>query len=235
MDILVAGSILIILSPIILTFAILIKLDSKGPIFYVSKRVGKGYKIFNFYKFRSMRVDADALVDKLKRNNQYLKVEEKPIPEVCEKCTSENKLLMIMDGRPVCEHYVDSKKLINKTSFVKFQNDPRITKLGEFLRRSSVDELPQLWNVLKGDMSLVGNRPLPLYEAEKLTRDQSVLRFEAPAGITGLWQVSKRGKSDMSEEERIELDNEYATNRNLIYDMKLLIKTIPAIMQKENV
>lgn len=235
LDIVIAGSILLILFPLIITIAILIKIDSRGPVFYISKRVGRGFNIFDFYKFRSMKIDADAHVDKLQKNNQYLKIESKTIDEVCESCASSNKLLMIMDGKPVCEHFVDSRKAFKNISFVKFQNDPRITKLGAFLRKSSIDELPQLWNVLKGDMSMVGNRPLPLYEAEKLTRDQSVLRFEAPAGITGLWQVSKRGKADMSEEERIELDNEYASKRSLIYDIKLLIKTVPALMQKENV
>ena len=182
-----------------------------------------------------MRTDADSLVDQLKKNNQYLKEDTTEVEEVCESCRHSNKLLMIMDGRPVCEHFVASKKAVSNISFVKFQNDPRITKLGAFLRRSSIDELPQLWNVVKGDMSLVGNRPLPLYEAEKLTNDQAVLRFKAPAGITGLWQVSKRGKADMSEEERINLDNEYALNRGLRYDLKLLVKTVPALFQKENV
>jgi lipopolysaccharide/colanic/teichoic acid biosynthesis glycosyltransferase len=121
-------------------------------------------------------------------------------------------------------------------AFFKLTNDPRITKLGNFLRNSSIDELPQLFNVFKGDMSIVGNRPLPIYEAEKLTTDQFSKRFLAPAGITGLWQVTKRGKGGpMSEDERIGLDNEYADKFSLGMDIKILLMTIPALFQKENV
>jgi lipopolysaccharide/colanic/teichoic acid biosynthesis glycosyltransferase len=119
--------------------------------------------------------------------------------------------------------------------FFKFKNDPRVTGLGRFLRGTSLDELPQLINVLKGDMSLVGNRPLPLYEAERLTNDQIAWRFLAPAGISGLWQVTKRGKEKMSEEERIHLDIQYAMNNSFVYDLKILVNTIPALLQKEKV
>lgn len=119
--------------------------------------------------------------------------------------------------------------------FVKLNNDPRITKFGKFLRNSSLDELPQLFNVLKGDMSIVGNRPLPLYEASTLTTSQWAERFMAPAGITGLWQVSKRGQKEMSNEERIQLDIEYARKRNLLYDFKILLKTPGALLQNADV
>ena len=119
---------------------------------------------------------------------------------------------------------------------MKIKDDPRVTRIGKHLRNLSIDELPQLWNVLKGDMSLVGNRPLPLYEAEKLTTDKYAMRFIAPAGITGLWQVSKRGgKGEMSEDERISLDNDYAKSYGLFFDLKLIFRTIPALFQKENV
>ncbi|MGB1206945.1 MAG: sugar transferase [Chitinophagales bacterium] len=118
-------------------------------------------------------------------------------------------------------------------TFVKIQNDPRITHVGKFLRMTSLDELPQLFNVLKGDMSLVGNRPLPLYEAQQLTCDHWAARFLAPAGITGLWQISKRGKKEMSANERIELDIEYAKNYSFWNDLKILLRTIPAMIQKE--
>ncbi|MEO7531733.1 MAG: sugar transferase, partial [Sediminibacterium sp.] len=121
------------------------------------------------------------------------------------------------------------------SAFLKFKDDPRITRAGKFIRNTSIDELPQLWNVIIGDMSIVGNRPLPLYEAEKLTTDKYAPRFMAPAGITGLWQVEKRGKGEMSEDERLILDNIYAANFNLWYDLKLILKTIPALFQKENV
>lgn len=119
--------------------------------------------------------------------------------------------------------------------FYKVSNDPRVTRLGSFLRNSSLDELPQLFNVLKGDMSLVGNRPLPLYEAATLTTDDWAERFLAPAGITGLWQISKRGKKDMSVEERISLDINYAHRHNFAYDMWLMVNTPFALVQKDNV
>ncbi len=119
--------------------------------------------------------------------------------------------------------------------FFKLSNDPRVTRVGRFIRKYSIDELPQLFNILKGDMSLVGNRPLPLYEAEALTNDQWAERFLGPAGLTGLWQVTKRGKSDMSDEERIELDIAYARQFSSLMDAKILVKTLTAFKQAENV
>ncbi|MRX46526.1 sugar transferase [Pedobacter puniceum] len=193
-DIVLSLSALICLSPFFLIIAILIKLDSRGPIFYISKRVGTGYKIFDFYKFRSMRQDADKLVAELANKNQY-----------------------------------------GDSAFFKIENDPRVTKLGNFLRNTSIDELPQLFNVLKGDMSLVGNRPLPLYEAEQLTTNEWSMRFLGPAGLTGLWQISKRGKKDMSDRERKKLDNFYASNYSIWLDLRIILKTIPALIQKEKV
>lgn len=123
----------------------------------------------------------------------------------------------------------------DESVFVKFSNDPRITRVGRFIRKYSLDELPQLLNILRGDMSLVGNRPLPLYEAEQLTKDEWAARFLAPAGLTGLWQVTKRGKSDMSAEARISLDIEYARTHSFWADIKILLKTVTAFIQKEDV
>ncbi|MEL7004942.1 MAG: sugar transferase, partial [Bacteroidota bacterium] len=205
-DILVSGFALLLASPIMLIIAIAVKLDSRGPVFYVSKRAGKGYKIFDFYKFRTMSQGADSQLDQLHHLNQYSGNEE-----------GENN---DSGANPV---------------FFKVKNDPRITKLGGFLRKTSLDEIPQLFNVLKGDMSLVGNRPLPLYEAEKLTQDQWAMRFLAPAGITGLWQITKRGQAEMSEEERVALDMEYAEKNSFWYDMKIMLKTPMALVQKEEV
>lgn len=197
-DVVISGTALLILLPICILIAIIIKLESKGPIFYISKRAGTGYKIFNFYKFRTMRQGADAELSKLAHLNQY---GENPANGV----------------------------------FFKIKDDPRITGFGQFLRNTSLDEIPQLFNVLRGDMSLVGNRPLPLYEAEKLTKDQIAWRFLAPAGITGLWQITKRGKDNMSPDERIALDMEYAMKNSFWLDMKILLSTFPALLQKEKV
>lgn len=200
-DLAISGSMLLCLSPVFLAVAIAVKLDSKGPVFYKSKRVGTGYQVFNFYKFRSMRTDADQLLAKLSvENNQYA-----------------------ASGGG------------SQAAFVKIKNDPRVTKLGQFLRNSSLDELPQLFNILMGDMSVVGNRPLPVYEAEMLTSNEWSMRFLGPAGLTGLWQVSKRGKEDMSERERKKLDNFYAQKYSIWLDLKIILGTIPALFQKEKV
>jgi lipopolysaccharide/colanic/teichoic acid biosynthesis glycosyltransferase len=123
----------------------------------------------------------------------------------------------------------------NGPKFFKISNDPRVTRVGRFLRNTSLDELPQLFNVLKGDMSLVGNRPLPLYEAATLTTNEFVERFMAPAGITGLWQIKKRGRDEMSIDERISLDISYARKSTMLYDLWIMAKTPRALFQKSDV
>ncbi len=133
------------------------------------------------------------------------------------------------------EHLNQYNKDKSGVRFLKICNDPRITKVGKFLRNTSLDELPQLLNVLIGDMSLVGNRPLPIYEAATLTTNESVERFMAPAGITGLWQIEKRSNEKMSVEERVNLDIKYARNHSFTYDMFILAKTPLALFQKTNV
>jgi lipopolysaccharide/colanic/teichoic acid biosynthesis glycosyltransferase len=120
-------------------------------------------------------------------------------------------------------------------AFFKLDKDPRVTPLGRFLRKTSIDELPQFINVLLGDMSLVGNRPLPLYEACTLTADESAQRFLAPAGITGLWQIKKRGKPNMSVQERINLDIDYANQHSFFYDLRILLSTPRVLIQKADV
>ncbi|MBC7388292.1 MAG: sugar transferase [Opitutaceae bacterium] len=242
-DILFSLGVIVAISPVLLTVAAIIRLSSKGPIVYKSKRVGSNYRIFDFYKFRSMYTDADQKLHSLaKTNNQYAskkKAKEQDVSGKCAECIANNedcKSLMYFDDIAVCEKiYIQNKKDSSGQAFMKISNDPRITPIGHFLRNSSIDELPQLFNVLLGDMSIVGNRPLPLYEAEKLTTDQQSLRFLAPAGITGLWQVSKRGQKEMSEDERMELDNIYAKNHSLLFDIKIILKTFPALLQKDNV
>jgi lipopolysaccharide/colanic/teichoic acid biosynthesis glycosyltransferase len=197
-DILVASIALLILSPLFLLISLVIRMESRGPIFYIAKRAGRGYRIFNFYKFRTMHVGSDKKMSELTHLNQYNAESKGPV-------------------------------------FFKINNDPRITKIGTFLRNTSLDELPQLVNVFLGDMSLVGNRPLPLYEAQTLTTDEYAARFMAPAGITGLWQVKKRGNKDMSVEERINIDIAYASNCNFATDLWIIANTPSALLQKENV
>ncbi|HMQ49679.1 MAG TPA: sugar transferase [Saprospiraceae bacterium] len=232
MDIVGAGLLILILLPVFMIIALCIRLDSKGPIFYISKRAGHGFRIFDFYKFRSMRVDADSAVKDLKGQNQYQKPDDELI---LDEAIASNTLLMEDKGY-ITEHQArKAKAKASASTFFKVENDPRITPFGAFIRNTSLDELPQLFNVLKGDMSLVGNRPLPLYEAEMLTSDEWVLRFSAPAGITGLWQVSKRGQKSMSEEERKSLDIVYARNFSFWLDCKILLKTLPAAIQRSKV
>lgn len=239
-DVLAAGGALLLLSPVLLLVALLIKLDSPGPVFYVSKRVGSGYKVFNFLKFRTMKVGADKELKNLDHLNQYAEGERYQPHDLhqCCDCAALGHAcspLLVVDDREICEAQHLRMKSEGSSSFVKLANDPRVTRLGRFLRNTSIDELPQLWNIFRGDMSVVGNRPLPLYEAEQLTTDEWSQRFLAPAGLTGLWQVKKRGKADMSEEERKQLDNEYARTYSFWSDMKLILGTIPALLQKADV
>ncbi len=245
-DIVISLSVLLILSPLLLLVALAIRIESKGSIIYKSKRVGTGYRIFDFLKFRSMYSGADADLKELEHLNQYNQSRESNkidnnIPP-CPRCARlpEGKYcspVLYIKGKKICEYwYNELKKKDKAATFIKIENDPRITKVGKFIRNTSIDELPQLINVLKGDMSIVGNRPLPLYEAEQLTSDDWSARFLAPAGITGLWQVELRGKGGiMSEEERKDLDNQYAYTYSILGDIKLILRTIPALFQKENV
>lgn len=244
-DILASGLAMLILSPLFLLVALLIKLESKGPVFYFSYRVGTGYNIFKFYKFRSMNTGADAKLKELKHLNQYAHeshivpintVEVRELCEFCEQARGGCVMPLYDDKKVYCEKLYGLKRESKKESaFIKIQDDPRVTRVGKFIRNTSIDELPQLWNVFIGDMSLVGNRPLPLYEAEKITTDKYALRFLGPAGITGLWQVEKRGRGAMSEDERLSLDNGYVRNFSMLFDIKIILKTIPALFQSENV
>lgn len=248
-DIIFSLCAIIILSPVYLITALAIRLESKGPIFYKSKRVGTNYTVFDFLKFRSMYTDADKRLKEFKEQNQYaMKDEEKDDdaskePAQNDMLIGDDSIISDEDIMLVTDDGIVAEKVYNKVkneeienAFVKIENDPRVTKVGRFIRKYSIDELPQLFNILKGDMSVVGNRPLPLYEAEKLTADQSIDRFMAPAGLTGLWQVEKRGDSGaMSAEERKQLDIDYGRTYNFALDMKIILKTFTAFKQKENV
>lgn len=236
-DILASGSALLILSPLLILTALAIRLESKGPIIYTSKRVGTNYKIFGFLKFRSMYVDADKRLDEFKKNNQYqdtTSLTKKIYYQDPDK--SEKVVLVGDDFRLTEEEYLARRKKLKANNFVKIQNDPRVTRVGRIIRKYSIDELPQLINILKGDMSVVGNRPLPLYEAELLTSDEYIERYMAPSGLTGLWQVEKRGTEGiLSAEERKQLDIQYAQKFSFWFDMKLIFRTFTAFIQKENV
>jgi lipopolysaccharide/colanic/teichoic acid biosynthesis glycosyltransferase len=235
-DILFSTLAIIGLSPVLVLTAIAIRFESKGPVFYTSKRVGTGYKIFNFLKFRSMSVDADKKVDALIAQNQYTKKINTESVENNRQSIDEDPLL-IDEGNMIFEkEFLVEEKIKQEASFFKISNDPRITKVGKFIRNTSIDELLQLFNIFKGDMSVVGNRPLPLYEAETLTTDRWIERFLAPAGLTGLWQVTKRAQStQMSADERKQLDIDYSRNYSFTGDLKIILRTIPALLQHENV
>ncbi len=185
-DVTIAGLLLLAMAPLFLLIAVLLKLESKGPVLYRSHRVGKKGRIFTFYKFRTMIIGADGLKVSLEENNER------------------NSVLF------------------------KVANDPRITRIGRMLRKFSLDEVPQLINVLKGDMSLVGPRP-PLPSEFKQYRLDHLRRLDVVPGITGLWQITCR--QDPSFDNYIALDLEYIENWSLGLDFKILLRTIPAVFK----
>ena len=173
-------------SPLFITVSLIIKLTSKGDIFFVQKRVGLNGTIFNMYKFRSMVVNAEDLKEKLMKENES------------------------KDG----------------VTF-KMKNDPRVTRVGAFIRKTSIDELPQLLNVLKGEMSLVGPRPPVINEVKEYNVDDKK-RLHAVPGITCIWQVS--GRSSIPFKEQVKMDKEYIKSQSLFKDIILMLKTIPAVL-----
>ncbi len=186
LDVMAAGILLLLLAPGFGLVAALIRLESPGPVFFSQKRVGRGAREFDFFKFRSMYVDAEARKQELMDKNE-------------------------MQGGVI----------------FKMKEDPRVTRIGKFIRRYSIDELPQLWNVLRGDMSLVGPRPpVPSEVREYSVHDRR--RLDAIPGITGLWQVS--GRSDIPFDQQVELDIEYIHSATLWENIKLLLKTVPAVL-----
>ena len=177
---------MILLSPVFLAIAIAVKLSSPGPVIFRQVRVGRYGRHFRFYKFRSMRTDAEALKSKLKAKNES------------------------KDG-----------------VIFKMKEDPRITRVGRCLRRTSLDELPQLWNVFIGDMSLVGPRPpVPSEVAEYTLEDRK--RLDVIPGITCLWQI--KGRSEIPFREQVQLDKEYILAPRVWKDIVILLKTLPAIL-----
>jgi exopolysaccharide biosynthesis polyprenyl glycosylphosphotransferase len=186
-DILVSASMSLLLLPVFLLTALMIKLTSPGPVFFVQKRIGLNKRHFGIYKFRTMCVDAEKRMKEIEHLNEV--------------------------SGPV----------------FKIKNDPRITPIGKFLRKTSIDELPQLFNVLKGDMSLVGPRPLPLRDYEGFSEDWQRRRFSVRPGVTCLWQIG--GRSSISFEQWMELDLQYIDKWSLLLDFEILLKTIPAVLK----
>ncbi len=180
---------LIILSPILLIVAILIKLESKGPAIFSQKRIGLNKKEFKMYKFRSMVQNAEELKEKLAKENE-------------------------MSG-----------------PMFKMKNDPRVTKVGRFIRKTSIDELPQLINVLKGEMSLVGPRPSLPKEVSKF-EPWMLKRLSVKPGLTCYWQVS--GRSNIDFENWMKLDLQYVNDRSFWLDLKLILKTATVLLGDEN-
>ena len=188
-DIIGAGSGLLLLSPVIAIVACAVKFTSKGPIFFSQKRVGKNGQLFDMYKFRSMVVNAEELKEKLAHQNE-------------------------MSG-----------------PMFKMKDDPRETKVGKFIRKTSLDELPQLWNVLKGDMSLVGPRPSLPKEVKQFEK-WMYKRLTVKPGLTCYWQVSGRNNIDF--EDWMKLDISYVEDRNLWIDIKLIFKTVFVLFGDKN-
>ncbi len=180
---------LVLLSPIFLIIAIIIKLDSKGPVFFVHSRIGEKGKPIGIYKFRTMVTNAEELIKKF---------------------TPEQK-----------EEFEKNFKL---------ENDPRVTKIGNFLRKTSLDELPQILNILKGELSIIGPRPIVQTELEKYGDDKEKFLSVRP-GLTGYWAAN--GRSDTSYEERIQMELYYVDNMSFWLDIKIFFKTIFAVIKKE--
>jgi lipopolysaccharide/colanic/teichoic acid biosynthesis glycosyltransferase len=180
-----SAALLLLLAPLMGAVAVMVRLTSRGPVFFKQTRIGLDGRPFTMYKFRSMRRGAEEDQKFLSHLNE----QQGPVFKIAE--------------------------------------DPRLTPIGKFLRNSSLDELPQLWNVLKGEMAIVGPRPLWQPEAEKAT-DRARLRTRVKPGLTCLWQIS--GRSEVGYDEWVELDLYYIQNRSLLLDILIVLQTIPAVL-----
>ncbi|HEX5418328.1 MAG TPA: sugar transferase [Chloroflexota bacterium] len=198
LDVVLSTVVLIVALPVLLIIAVLIKLDSPGPILFRQTRVGLGGQRFTFYKFRTMRPDADSEI-----HRRYVEA-------------------LIRN-----QVSTTSSPLGAQTQVLKLTRDPRVTRLGRYLRRSSLDELPQLINVLRGDMSLVGPRPAIPYEVDAY-QPWHVARLATLPGITGWWQVL--GRSRVTFDEMVRMDLSYIAKQSLWLDVRILVMTIPAVL-----
>ena len=195
LDLVVALAALVVLSPVMLLIALVVKLESSGPAIFSQERVGKRQRQFTLHKFRTMSTGASH-----DRHREYVEG------------LYAGHQAAATDGGPR----------------FKLAHDPRITRVGRLLRRSSLDELPQLWNVIRGEMSLVGPRPPIDYEVASYPAPHWLTRFDVKPGLTGLWQVS--GRCDLSVEQMIALDIEYVQRRSLRLNLLILLRTLPAVL-----
>jgi lipopolysaccharide/colanic/teichoic acid biosynthesis glycosyltransferase len=190
-DVVGAGMMVAVLTPVWLLIIVVIKLDSKGPAFHRTERLGRRGKFFTKYKFRTMVPDGEKVLQELLKKDEALRVE-----------------------------YERNYKIVN---------DPRVTRVGRILRKSSLDELPQLFNILKGDMSLVGPRDIIPPELEQHYGHCKEQLLSVKPGLSGLWQVS--GRSALPYEKRVELDMNYISNRSIWLDLQIIARTIPAVFK----
>ncbi|MEO8794389.1 MAG: sugar transferase [Daejeonella sp.] len=234
-DIIFSGFCLILFSPLFLLFAILIKLESKGPVFSHSFRVGSNYRIFKMLSFRTMKLSGEHVNGNSHSSNITHAANSTQEIGNCDDCRANSVVCQfpVFAGKVTCceKKFMYKEKLIEGTSKSGYVPEIRLTMVGRFLRLTRLSHLPQLVNVFRGEMSVVGNMPLPLSEAEKLTTDRYVLRFMAPAGMTGLWQIERRKKKYGEQPGRLVLDNRYARNQNFHSDIILLFKTFPALFR----
>ena len=192
---------LVLLSPIMLVIALAIKLTSPGPVIFRQQRIGQGGVPFTFYKFRSMRTDTDDRV-----HREYV--------------------ASLIDGRPT-----KSGEVAGTSGQFKMKSDPRVTPIGRFIRKTSIDEIPQFWNVLKADMSLVGPRPPLPYEADRYKAWHRRRVFDLKPGLTGIWQVE--GRSRVSFDDMVRMDLRYLRECSLGFDLRLLFRTVAVVLRCE--
>jgi lipopolysaccharide/colanic/teichoic acid biosynthesis glycosyltransferase len=200
-DIIISATALIVLSPVLLLIALLIKRESEGPAIFTQERAGyhwrkREHTVFRMHKFRSMYHNSDQAL-----HQQFI--------------------------REWANGSADQRVDEEGRHWLKLTDDPRVTRVGRLIRKTSLDELPQLWNVLKGEMSLVGPRPVPLYEVAEY-QEWHRRRLEATPGITCIWQVRGRGHSNL--DEQVLMDLEYIENQSIWLDLKILILTIPVVL-----